>query len=56
MTGTRLKIRALLFMIVAAVGSALAAPYAIATFECLGIYWKPADGSANRRATVRFRE
>jgi hypothetical protein len=31
------------------------APLAVATFESLGLYWRPAQGSATRVAAVRYR-
>jgi hypothetical protein len=31
------------------------APVAIPTFHCLGIYWSPAGGSADKQVQVRFR-
>jgi hypothetical protein len=30
-------------------------PFAIATFHCLGVYWSPAGGSADRLARIRYR-
>src|SRR6185436_5945519 len=33
-----------------------AARFAIATFHCLGLYWSPAEGSADRPVTVRYRK
>ncbi|MBI5768077.1 MAG: hypothetical protein HZA93_09795 [Verrucomicrobia bacterium] len=31
------------------------APFAIATFHCLGLYWSPADGAIDKPVLVRFR-
>ena len=31
------------------------APFAIPTFHCLGLYWSPPGGSANREVQVRYR-
>jgi len=31
------------------------APFAIATFHCLGLYWSPPGGSPNREVQVRYR-
>ncbi|MGD8241097.1 MAG: hypothetical protein PVH68_21265, partial [Armatimonadota bacterium] len=31
------------------------APLAIPTFHCLGLYWSPQGGSADREVTVRYR-
>ncbi len=30
-------------------------PFAVATFHCLGLYWSPAGGAADKLAHVRFR-
>src|SRR5512146_961344 len=32
-----------------------AAPFAIPTFHCLGLYWSPPGGATNREVLVRYR-
>ncbi len=31
------------------------APFAISTFHCLGLYWSPAGGAADKEVLVRYR-
>ena len=39
----------------AEVGSRGATPFAISTFHCLGLYWSPPGGAADKEVLVRYR-
>src|SRR6185437_16262823 len=37
------------------VGGSEAGPLAIATFHCLGLYWSPPGGAADKQVLIRYR-